>query len=63
MYYYIFIAEMIINVSIQHVDFKRCWVRTHDMAEKLYFKNNNSLKNDRQVHVFLKDRRENNTNS
>jgi len=35
MYYYTFIAELIINVSIQHVDFKH-WVRTHDMAGKKY---------------------------
>lgn len=35
MYYYTFIAELIINISIQHVDFKH-WVRTHEMAERKY---------------------------
>ena len=33
MYYYTFIAELIINISIPHVDFKH-WVRTHEMTER-----------------------------
>lgn len=35
MYYYTFIAELIINISIQHADFKH-WVRTYEMTERKY---------------------------